>query len=287
MKILEELQEAVAFLRERIGEPPQVAAVLGSGLGDAFLSKVNVESRLPYRKIPHFPASSVVGHAGELGWGESQGIRYCALLGRVHLYEGLPLQRIVFAVRTMALWGVHNFIITNAAGAINRDFSPGDLMLITDHINLQGDNPLAGDNEKELGPRFPDMSCAYDKGLRRMAAESARELGLQFRQGVYVALRGPSYETPAEIRMCEAIGADAVGMSTVPEVIALNHMKRRVMGISCLTNMAAGILDQPLIHDEVLQVTQKAQDDFSQLIVRIIGKLGADWILRRDAKTQR
>ena len=282
MKMLEELREAVAFLQERIGEPPAVAAVLGSGLGDAFLSQVDVTSRLSYPKIPHFPASSVVGHAGELGWGESEGVRFCALLGRVHFYEGLSLQRIVFAVRAMALWGVQNFIITNAAGAVNRDFAPGDLMLITDHINLQGDNPLTGDNEVELGARFPDMSCAYHKGLRQTALESARELGLELRQGVYVAVRGPSYETPAEIRMFGVIGADAVGMSTVPEVIALNHMGRRVMGISCLTNMAAGILDQPLIHDEVLQVTRQVQGDFSRLIVRIIGKLNSEQSSARE-----
>ncbi|MEE8585620.1 MAG: purine-nucleoside phosphorylase [Acidobacteriota bacterium] len=274
--MLEELRKAAAFLRERIGEPPKLAAVLGSGLGDAFLSKVDVTSRLSYRQIPHFPASSVVGHAGVLGWGESEGVRFCALLGRVHLYEGPPLQRIVFAVRALALWGVQNFIITNAAGAVNRKFAPGDLMLITDHINLQGDNPLTGDNQDELGPRFPDMSCAYHQGLRQTALESAQELGQELRQGVYAALRGPSYETPAEIRMCEVIGADAVGMSTVPEVIALNHMGRRVMGISCLTNMAAGILDQPLIHDEVLQITRQVQGDFSRLIVRIIGKLNSE-----------
>ncbi|HSR50180.1 MAG TPA: purine-nucleoside phosphorylase [Acidobacteriota bacterium] len=271
---MNQLKDAVRFLRGHIGDPPDVVLVLGSGLGGAFASQVESQ-RLSYTEIPHFPASSVVGHAGELAWGTHEQTRFCALMGRVHLYEGLPLERVVFAVRSMALWGTENFLITNAAGAVNEDFEPGELMLITDHINLQGANPLEGDNHEELGQRFPDMSEAYHPDLRRLALQCAGEVGIGLRRGVYIAVRGPSYETPAEIRMCRTLGADAVGMSTVPEVIALNHMQRRVAGISCLTNMAAGILDQPLVHDEVLGVTERVKGDFAKLVLKWTERLGA------------
>ncbi|HSR70357.1 MAG TPA: purine-nucleoside phosphorylase [Acidobacteriota bacterium] len=274
MQYLSQLNDAVRFLRGHIGDPPDVSLVLGSGLGAAFASQVESE-RLNYSEIPHFPVSSVVGHAGQLAWGRHRGTRFCALMGRVHLYEGLEPRRVVFAVRALAMWGCRNFLITNAAGAVNREMAPGQLMLITDHINLQGANPLEGDNYDDLGQRFPDMSDPYHPDLRRLALQCARQLGIELRQGVYIAVRGPSYETPAEIRMCRTLGADAVGMSTVPEVIALNHMKRRVAGISCLTNMAAGILDQPLVHDEVLQVTERVKEDFARLVLSWTERMGA------------
>lgn len=273
MNEMEKLRETVDFLGERFGTAPKVGLVLGSGLGEALAGDGQSE-RVSYGEIPHFPQSAVVGHAGELTVDASR--TYCALSGRVHLYEGHPPQRIVFAVRALALWGVQRFIVTNAAGAINQDFRPGELMLLTDHINLQGANPLEGDNLAPLGERFPDMSHAYSEEMRRLAIRCAQEMGLALRQGVYVAVRGPSYETPAEIRMCRTLGADAVGMSTVPEAIALNHMRRQVLGISCLTNMAAGILEQPLVHDEVLEVTRKARDDFARLLAALIRELNEE-----------
>ena len=265
----DQLNQAVDFLQHRFGSPPEVALVLGSGLGD-FVESIPARDACPYSEIPHFPVSTVVGHAGMLTVASTERTRFCALQGRVHFYEGVSQAEIVFGVRAIALWGVQDFLITNAAGALNRKFSPGDLMLITDHINLQGDNPLVGPNLDELGERFPDMTEAYDPNLRSSLLHSATEVGLSLQQGVYVALKGPSYETPAEIRMLGVIGADAVGMSTVPEVIALNHMGRRAAGLSCITNMAAGMLDQKLVHDEVLEITQLVKRKFGQLMIRFL-----------------
>lgn len=275
MQELNELHEAVGFLRKAWGTAPRVAAVMGSGLGDAIGSRADLD-RLPYGRIPHCPQSGVVGHAGELGLGQWNNVRFCIMLGRVHFYEGHSMPKVVFLVRALGLWGVEKFVITNAAGAVNREFEPGDLMLIRDHINFQGDNPLVGKNIKELGPRFPDMSTAYDPNLIQVADECAREQGLELQRGVYIAVRGPSYETPAEIRMCRALGADAVGMSTVPETIALNHMKRKVLGISCITNMAAGVLPQPLVHEEVLKVTERRKEPFARLILELIRRMGKE-----------
>ena len=275
MQYVDQLKQAADFLKREIGSPPPVALVLGSGLGDAFTSRVQAQ-RMSYDRIPHFPVSTIVGHAGELAWGEHEDVPFCAMLGRVHLYEGLPAQRVVFAVRALALWGVEHFIITNAAGAVKADFAPGDLMLITDHINLLYDTPLIGDNYDELGERFVDLSEAYDRGLRRLARECANQERLQLRQGVYAAFRGPTFETPAEVRMARNLGADAVGMSTVPEVIALNHMGKKVLGISCLTNLAAGISATPLSHDEVLETTEMVKEQFSRLILRIVERIGRD-----------
>ncbi len=273
MTDFEELIEAREFLLQRIGGVPDVAMVLGSGLSDTLWEDVKVE-RLAYSEVPHFPQSSVVGHAGELAWGEWQGTRIVALAGRVHVYENIPIRKIVFAVRCLGLLGVEKFVITNAAGAISPAFAPGDLMLITDHINLLGENPLSGDNIDELGDRFPDMTRAYDPDLFQTARECGTQIGLRLREGVYASVRGPSYETPAEIGMLRAIGADAVGMSTVPEVIALNHMKKKVLGISCLTNMAAGMLPSPLVHEEVLEITRQVRRNFSRLILCVTSKIG-------------
>lgn len=269
---LDRLKEAAAFLENRFGEAPPAALVLGSGLGD-FVDGLPGMETLPYREIPHFPVSAVVGHAGKLSVGEYEGRKFCALQGRVHYYEGHTPGEITFSVRAVALWGARDFVITNAAGGIRSDLKPGDLLLLGDHINLMGINPLHGPPLDALGEPFPDLSEAYDRALLQLARRCGKELGLDLKEGVYVALAGPSYETPAEIRMCRTLGADAVGMSTVPEVIALNHMGRRVLAISCISNMAAGVLPQKLRHQEVLETATRVRRVFSQLILKIIASL--------------
>ena len=269
---LRQLQEAAEFLQDRLGDPPSTAFVLGSGLGE-WEEEFPVVGRVDYARIPNFPCSFVEGHVGCLTVSQGRGRPFCALQGRVHAYEGVSQRRIVFAVRAVALWGIRDFVITNAAGAINVTFSPGQLMLICDHINLQGDNPLMGPNLDALGPRFPDMSQPYSPELLGLARRTAEELDLKLQGGVYVAVNGPSFETPAEIRMLRALGADAVGMSTVPEVIALNHMGKRILGISCLTNMAAGLLSQPLTHQEVLETTEAVKNEFRDLLLGILENL--------------
>lgn len=243
-----------------------MAFVLGSGLGQ-FAEGMAEQISIPYSEIPHFPLSTVVGHSGRLTLAGNRNRPFCALQGRVHFYEGLSMADIVFPVRSLALWGVQAFVITNAAGAVNLDFRPGHLMMITDHLNLLGENPLAGPNLDDLGVRFPDMSCAYSDRLRSKMRQCAQDLALTLKEGVYAAVKGPSYETPAEIRMLQVIGADAVGMSTVPEVIALNHLRREVVGISCITNMAAGLVDAPMDHEDVLRVTTQIRDDFGKLLL--------------------
>ena len=215
----------------------------------------------------------MIGHAGELTHSSGRGVPFCALQGRSHFYEGLPQSEVVFPVRSLAVWGVQDFVVTNAAGAIGRDFSPGDLVVISDHINLFGDNPLVGPNLDALGERFPDMTNAYHPDLRKAALEAGRQLGLEVKQGVYVCVKGPSYETPAEIRMLRALGAGVVGMSTVPEVISLNHMSRRVVGISCITNMAVGILPERLQHNQVLETTRRARKDFEELLLAFLDRV--------------
>ncbi len=266
------LERACGFLQARLGDPPGTALVLGSGLGD-FVDALPTRTSLMYEEIPGFPVARVIGHPGKLTLSDGQGVSFCALRGRSHFYEGLFQSEIVFPVRALALWGVRDFVITNAAGAIRRDLAPGDLVVITDHINLSGDNPLAGPNLDGLGERFPDMTNAYHPDLRKSALAAGRQLGLEVKEGVYVCVKGPSYETPAEIRMLRALGADLVGMSTVPEVISLNHMRCRVLGISCVTNMAAGILAQPLEHDQVLETTRRARQDFENLILAFLDRV--------------
>lgn len=273
--MLTKLKEAVAFLDQHLGAAPKLAMVLGSGLG-AFADSLKNARQIDYHEIPHFPASTVSGHAGKLVLGELDGHRLVVMSGRVHVYEGHPMARAVFAARALALWGVRDFCITNSAGGVDESFEPGDLMLITDHLNLMGNNPLVGDNIETLGPRFPDMSTAYNRELVAALAAAAGELGIGVRRGVYAGLLGPSYETPAEIRMLRTMGANAVGMSTVPEVIALNHMGRRVCGVSCITNMAAGILDQPLNHDEVKETATRVRDEFVRLLSAFVARLLGD-----------
>ena len=268
------LETTAGFLEEHFGAAPRMACLLGSGLGD-FVDQIDDRTAIDYGQIPEFPQSKVVGHAGRLSLVVAGG-RFVALQGRVHSYEGLPLTEVVFGVRALALWGVSTFVVTNAAGGINSTYSPGELVLIRDHINLLGDNPLAGDNVDQLGERFPDMTCCYDAKLRQLARRSAAALGRTLSEGVYAAVMGPSYETPAEIEMLRAMGADLVGMSTVPEVIALRHMKRRVLGISVVTNMAAGMVDEVMDHQDVLAVTTRIRDGFGKLMLELVGELSDD-----------
>jgi purine-nucleoside phosphorylase len=268
----EKVEEAAAAVRGRCGTLPQTAIVLGSGLGD-FADTLLDAIATPYGELPHWPASKIVGHAGRLVVGDVSGRRIAALSGRVHFYEGHDLATVVFATRVMGRLGVKQLILTNAAGGINTTFAQGALMVIDDHINLLGTNPLVGPNDDRFGPRFPDMSDVYSARLRKIADEAARARGVPISHGIYVALHGPSYETPAEIRYLRTIGADAVGMSTVPEAIAARHMGLEVLGISCITNMAAGVLPKPLVHDEVMETARRVRGSFIALLEGIIERL--------------
>ena len=272
MTYLQKVDEAVSAVRDRAGAVPDVAVVLGSGLGD-FANRLRDGVTVPYGDLPHWPASKVIGHEGKLVIGTLGGKRVAALSGRAHFYEGHDLRTVTFAARAIARLGVKALILTNAAGGINADLKPGTLMVMDDHINLLGSNPLVGPNEEAFGARFPDMTEVYSKRLRGLADTVAREQGLKVGHGVYVAVHGPSYETPAEIRFLRAIGADAVGMSTVPEAIVARHMGVEVLGLSCITNAAAGVLPQPLNHDEVMEVARQVRDAFAGLLEGIIGRL--------------
>jgi purine-nucleoside phosphorylase len=270
--VYKKIKETVDFIRARCAHQPVLGLILGSGFG-AFADSFGDRTVIPFSKLPHFPSSTVQGHSGNLVSGNAEGVDIVALQGRLHLYEGYSLEEIAFPARVLGSLGIHRLIVTNAAGAINRAFRPGDLMLITDHINLTGTNPLVGPNLEDMGPRFPDMSEAYDSEMRDIAWEVAQQKGISLRQGIYIGLQGPSFETPAEIRMCRTLGADAVGMSTIPEVIIANHMGMRVLGISCITNMAAGILPQKLTHQEVMDTTERAGEKFRSLLQGIIPRL--------------
>ncbi len=274
-ELTKQLDECVEVVRERTQLQPQFGLVLGSGLG--FLAD-QIEGpegpqKIEYRELPGFPVSTVPGHAGRLVLGTLSGRPVAVMQGRSHYYEGYPMDRITSGVRLMGRLGARTFIITNAAGGIRADLRPGDLMLIRDHINLMGRNPLIGPNPDELGPRFPDMSDAYSSELRNQARTIAAGLRILVKEGVYAAFTGPSYETPAEIRLLNVIGADAVGMSTVPEVIAARHMGRAVLGISCISNLAAGISPEPLSHAEVTETAERVRDVFSRLILALVGRL--------------
>ncbi len=263
--MLEKIKEAVSYLEDKISIDIEVGLILGSGLG-VLAEDIENKVKIKYEEIPNFPVSTVEGHAGQLVIGKLEGKNVVAMQGRFHYYEGYSMQEITIPVRVMKLLGINNMIVTNAAGGINRNFDPGDFMIITDHLNLMGDNPLIGENYNEFGPRFPDMSNAYNKELREIAEKTARKEGLTIRNGVYAGMSGPSFETPTEIRKLRKDGADAVGMSTVPEVIVANHMDIDVLGISCITNMAAGILPQPLTHEEVIEITEKVKPEFQKLV---------------------
>jgi purine-nucleoside phosphorylase len=263
--------EAAAARLQALGVP-DAAVVLGSGLGD-FADGLSGAVSTPYAEIPHWPASAVIGHAGTLVVGTLAGRRIAALSGRAHFYEGHDLRTVTFATRVLGLLGVKKLILTNAAGGINTTFKPGTLMVIDDHINLLGSNPLLGPNEDRFGLRFPDMTEVYSRRLRRVAGEAAGARGVAVSHGVYVAVHGPSYETPAEIRFLRIIGADAVGMSTVPEALVARHMGIEVLGISCITNPAAGVLPEPLHHDAVMEVARRVKGEFSSLLEGIIERL--------------
>ena len=270
--MFERAEEAAAAVRARCGEAPQTAVVLGSGLG-GFADALHAPSATSYDELPHWLGSTVVGHPGRLVIGTLAGKRIAALAGRVHVYEGHDQATVAFATRVMSRLGVKHIILTNAAGGIAHELEPGTLMIIDDHINLMGGSPLVGENDDRFGPRFPDMTEVYSARLRQVADAAARAAGVPVAHGVYAAVQGPSYETPAEIRHLRSIGADAVGMSTVPEAIAACHMGLEVLGISCISNMAAGVTSHPLNHDEVLKTTRRVQESFGRLLRGIIERL--------------
>jgi purine-nucleoside phosphorylase len=272
MEYYDQVKEAADLIRAAVPEVPTIGVVLGSGLGD-FAGSLAKAVSMPYDALPHWPASRVVGHEGRLVVGTSRNKTIAALAGRVHVYEGHDLKTVTFAVRVLGSLGVKTLILTNAAGGVNTSFSQGALMVIDDHINLMGNNPLVGPNDDRFGPRFPDMSEVYSRRLRAEADRAAAAMDLKLPHGVYAGLLGPSYETPAEIRYLRTIGIDAVGMSTVPEAIVARHMGMKVLGISCITNMAAGVLPQPLNHDEVMETARRVRGQFIALLEGIIGRL--------------
>lgn len=267
-------EAAAKFILKKTKLRPKIALVLGSGLG-AFANEFAHAVKIPYAKVPNFPQTTAIGHAGQLIIGAVGTTEVAGMQGRVHLYEGYSAKDVSFPVRVFARMGVKAIILTNAAGGIRKDFTQGQLVVISDHINLQGANPLCGPNDGNFGPRFPDMSKAYDKEFRALTLAEGRRLGVELGEGVYAALAGPSYETPAEIRFLRSIGADLVGMSTVPEVIAARHSGIRVLGISCVTNAAAGVLDQPLEHKEVLETAERVKDEFIGLLRAVIPDIAA------------
>ena len=269
MGYYEHVNEAADAIRSRVPDIPAIGIVLGSGLGE-FANSLGDAVATPYERIPHWPASRVIGHEGKLVIGTSRGRTIAALAGRCHLYEGHDLRTVTFAVRVLGLLGVKTLVLTNAAGGVNTSFSQGALMVIDDHINLTGGNPLVGPNDERFGPRFPDMTEIYSSRLRGMADRAGAAIDLRLSHGVYAGLVGPSYETPAEIRYLRTIGADAVGMSTVPEAIVARHMGMDVLGMSCITNMAAGVLPQPLNHAEVMETARRIRGQFVALLEGIL-----------------
>src|ERR1700751_3031775 len=268
-------ESAAQFLLSQTALRPKIGLILGSGLG-AFADSLTDASRVPYAQIPAFPRSTAIGHAGQMVIGKAGAVAVAAMQGRVHLYEGYSAQEVAFPIRVFGRMGVHAVVLTNAAGGINLKYQQGALVLIKDHINLQGQYPLVGANDDRLGLRFPDMTGAFSRVYGKAAQEEAARLGMKLEDGVYVALLGPSYETPAEISYLRTIGADLVGMSTVAEVIAARHMGIKVLAISCFTNMAAGILDQPLSHQEVLETGEKVRGQFEALLRAVLPRIAAD-----------
>lgn len=270
--VMQKILEASQYIQSKITTKPKIGIVLGSGLG-IYVDQIQNKIVIPYQDIPHFKRTSVEGHEGRLIIGEVHGVTVAALQGRFHAYEGHPMDEIVLPVRTLAALGIEVLFLTNASGGINPDFHPGDLVTITDHINMSGRNPLVGPNIAELGPRFPDMTTAYDPELNRIMKEVAGHHHVDLKAGVYCSVLGPTYETPAEIRMIRTIGGDLVGMSTVPEVIAANHLGLRVAGVACITNYAAGIKPEKLSHADVKKVAEKAMVGFATILTETIGEL--------------
>jgi len=269
--LYERAEHAARTIRARwaAAETPRVGMVLGSGLG-AFADQLVDAVAIPYDEVPGFARSTVEGHAGRLVLGMCDGVPLAVMQGRFHFYEGYELDEVTFPVRTLGALGVKSVVLTNAAGGLNNTFTQGTLMLISDHLNLMGANPLRGANDERFGPRFPDLTEVYDREFQELASKEAQAMGIELRRGVYAALTGPSYETPAEIRMLRALGADAVGMSTVPEAIVARHMSLKVLGLSCITNMAAGVLDRPIDHAEVLETGERVRETFTELLQRVI-----------------
>lgn len=268
-EFMEKLSETRRYIIEKVNIEPQMGIILGSGLG-GFVDLIEEQVVIPYSEIPNFPVSTVEGHQGQLVFGKVLGKPVMAMQGRFHYYEGYSMQDVTFPVRVMQVLGITGLIVTNAAGGINGAYRPGDLVLIKDHINMIGDNPLRGANLSNLGPRFPDLSEGYDLEWRQKALTVAREVGIHPQEGIYAAMSGPSYESPAEIRFLRTVGADLVGMSTVPEVIVANHGGMRVLGISCVTNMAAGILSQRLSHAEVMETAERIEKQFVRFVQALV-----------------
>jgi purine-nucleoside phosphorylase len=266
------IDDAVAFIRTRTQLVPRAAVILGSGLG-GFADRVEDAVEIPYGEIPGWPVSTAIGHSGTLVMGTFAGVPVAVMKGRAHLYEGHTADRVVFGVRVLGRLGAETLVVTNACGGVRDGLSPGDLVLISDHLNLQGTSPLVGPNDDTLGPRFPDMSDAYDPALRAIAHDAAARLGQSLSEGVYAAWLGPAFETPAEIRMIRFLGGDLVGMSTVPEVVAARHMGLRCLAISCVTNIAAGILPEPIDAEHVLVVGAQAQDRLTALLAEVLPAL--------------
>jgi purine-nucleoside phosphorylase len=265
-------QEAALLIRTRTSTEVSVAIVLGSGLG-AFAQDLTDATEIPYDEIPGFARATVEGHAGRLVIGRAGEVTVAAMQGRFHFYEGYALEEVTFPIRVLKLLGVRTLVLTNAAGTLNTAVTPGSLMVISDHLNLLGDNPLRGKNDDRFGPRFPDLTSVYAVRLQDIVIEEANAMGLEVRRGIYAALSGPSYETPAEIHMARTLGADVVGMSTVPEAIVARHMDMAVVGISCITNLAAGVSDQPIDHSQVMAIGERVRGSFTELLKRVIPRI--------------
>jgi purine-nucleoside phosphorylase len=272
ISLYDRAQRAAEQIRSRTKTTPSVAVVLGSGLG-AFADELVDASAIPYQEIHGFAQATVEGHAGKLVIGKAGDVSIAAMQGRFHFYEGYSLDEVTLPIRVLKLLGVQTLILTNAAGSLNTELTPGSLMLISDHINLMGANPLIGPNDDRFGPRFPDLTSAYDPDLQNLVIEEANAMNIDLRRGVYAALSGPSYETPAEIHMVRTMGADAVGMSTVPEAIVARHMDMRVIGISCITNLAAGVSNRPIDHSQVMEIGKRVRSQFTELLRRVIARV--------------
>lgn len=271
-KLYERAEKAARLIRARTDADVSVAIVLGSGLG-AFADELTDSTSIRYDEIPSFARATVEGHAGRLVIGKTNNVTVAAMQGRFHFYEGYSLEEVTFPIRVLKLLGVRTVILTNAAGSLNTEFTPGSLMVITDHINLIGVNPLIGPNDDRFGPRFPDLTSVYARRLQDIVINEANAIGLDMRRGIYAALSGPSYETPAEIHMVRTLGADAVGMSTVPEAIVARHMNMEVIGISCITNLAAGVSNRPVDHSQVIATGERVRAEFTELLRRVVARL--------------
>jgi purine-nucleoside phosphorylase len=271
--LFDRAQRAAEQILSRTNTQPAIAVVLGSGLG-AFADELTNSTAIAYKEIHGFAQATVEGHAGKMVIGKAGDVPIAAMQGRFHFYEGYSLDDVTFPIRVLKLLGVRTLILTNAAGSLNTELTPGSLMIISDHINLMGANPLIGPNEERFGPRFPDLTSTYDPELQSLVIEEAKAMNIDMRRGVYAALSGPSYETPAEIHMVRTLGADAVGMSTVPEAIVARHMEMRLIGISCITNLAAGVSNRPIDHSQVMEIGKSVRAQFTELLRRVIAKLG-------------